>query len=94
MRLLLRHGAQIAKALDAINFIVPFPPQSSGEELAHFKNKTFQLRNEAPLNFVSLRSALKYGGSERAVKGQDERPYRAPLTAPPTPAEKFVYLLA
>src|SRR5882762_9148278 len=41
------------------------------------------LRNEAPLNCVSLRSELDDEVTGGAVKGQDERPFRAPLTAPP-----------
>src|SRR5260370_42283398 len=40
------------------------------------------LRNEAPLNCVSLRSELDDAVTCGAVKGQDERPFRAPLTAP------------
>ena len=40
------------------------------------------LRNEAPLNCVSLRSRLDCEVTCGAVKGQDERPFRAPLTAP------------
>src|SRR5215472_3838362 len=40
-----------------------------------------QLRNEAQLNCVSLRSSLDYGVAWRPVKGQDERPTTAPLTA-------------
>src|SRR5260370_39761510 len=40
------------------------------------------LRNEAPLNCVSLRSELDCEVTCGAVKGQDERPFRAPLTAP------------
>src|SRR5207244_4799186 len=39
------------------------------------------LRNEAQLNCVSLRSELKYEVSWGVVKGQDERPVGAPLTA-------------
>jgi hypothetical protein len=39
------------------------------------------LRNEASLNCVSLRSELDCEVSCEAVKGQDERPFRAPLTA-------------
>src|ERR1035437_1992996 len=40
------------------------------------------LRNEAPLNCVSLRSELDCEVTSGAVKGQDERPFRAPLTDP------------
>src|SRR5260370_8803203 len=40
------------------------------------------LRNEAPLNCVSLRSELDCEVTCGTVKGQDERPFRAPLTAP------------
>lgn len=45
--------------------------------------KTTPLRNEAQLNCVSLRSQLDCEVTGGAVKGQDERPFRAPLTAPP-----------
>ena len=45
------------------------------------KTKTHQLRNEAPLNCVALRSSLHDEVACRPVKGQDERPTTAPLTA-------------
>ena len=45
--------------------------------------ETTPLRNEAQLNCVSLRSQLDCEVTGGAVKGQDERPFRAPLTAPP-----------
>jgi len=45
------------------------------------KTQTHQLRNEAQLNCVALRSSLDYEEAWRAVKGQDERPKAAPLTA-------------
>jgi hypothetical protein len=45
------------------------------------KPQIHQLRNEAQLNCVALRSSLDYEVAWRAVKGQDERPKRAPLTA-------------
>jgi hypothetical protein len=45
--------------------------------------KTTPLRNEAQLNCVSLRSELDCEVTGEAVKGQDERPFMAPLTAPP-----------
>jgi len=38
------------------------------------KNQTHQLRNEARLNCVSLRSSLDYEVAWIAVKGRDERP--------------------
>jgi|GEM_PF-2311356 hypothetical protein len=47
------------------------------------KRKPLPLRNEAQLNCVSLRSQLDCEVTGGAVKGQDERPFRAPLTAPP-----------
>src|SRR5215472_8496856 len=43
--------------------------------------KPHQLRNEAQLNCVSLRSSLDDEVAWRPVKGQDERPTTAPLTA-------------
>ena len=46
------------------------------------RKSTPQLRNEASLNCVSLRSKLDCEVSCEAVKGQDERPFGAPLTAP------------
>ena len=46
------------------------------------KTKPHQLRNEAHLNCVSLRSQLDYEGTRIAVKGQDERSLTGtPLTA-------------
>ena len=45
------------------------------------KTQTHQLRNEAQLNCVALRSSLDYELAWRAVKGRDERPTTAPLTA-------------
>ena len=47
------------------------------------------LRNEAPLNCVSLRSELDDEVTCGAVKGQDERPFRAPLTAPQVTPELY-----
>jgi hypothetical protein len=44
------------------------------------KNQTYQLRNEAQLNCVALRSSLDYEMAGRSVKGQDKRPKTAPLT--------------
>ena len=40
------------------------------------------LRNEAPLNCVSLRSQLELEVTWEPVKGLDERPCGTPLTAP------------
>ena len=52
-------------------------------EQARERAKTTPLRNEAPLNCVSLRSQLDWEVTCGAVKGQDERrPSAAPLTAP------------
>jgi hypothetical protein len=45
--------------------------------------ETTPLRNEAQLNCVLLRSQLDCEVAGGAIKGQDERPFRAPLTAPP-----------
>ena len=46
------------------------------------KRKPLPLRNEAQLNCVSLRSELDCEVTcGAAVKGRDERPFRAPLTA-------------
>ena len=47
-------------------------PTTEGDTLEE-KNQTHQLRNEAQLNCVSLRSSLDYEVVWRAVKGQDER---------------------
>ena len=49
--------------------------------VAENKTQTHQLRNEAQLNCVALRSSLHYEVAWRAVKGQDERQKPAPLTA-------------
>ena len=51
-------------------------------EQARERAKTTPLRNEAQLNCVSLRSELDDEVTCGAVKGQDERQLRAPLTAP------------
>jgi hypothetical protein len=51
-------------------------------EVAREKAKPTQLRNEALLNCVSLRSQLDCDVTCGAVKGRDERPFWAPLTAP------------
>src|SRR6266446_4890430 len=53
------------------------------DEQARERAKTTPLRNEAQLNCVSLRSQLDCEVTGGAVKGQDERPFRVPLTAPP-----------
>jgi len=52
-------------------------------EQARARAETTPLRNEAQLNCVALRSQLDCEVTGGAVKGQDERPFRAPLTAPP-----------
>jgi hypothetical protein len=52
-------------------------------EQARERTETTPLRNEAQLNCVSLRSQFDCEVTDGAVKGQDERPFRAPLTAPP-----------
>ena len=45
------------------------------------QSETPPLRNEAPLYCVALRSSLDDEVAWRPVKGQDERPTTAPLTA-------------
>ena len=50
------------------------PPRIPGDESWSDADKRILLRNEAQLNFVSLRSRFDYGGAERPVKGRDERP--------------------
>ena len=54
----------------------------AADEGAAEKAEPTPLRNEAPLNCVSLRSRLDCEVTCGAVTGQDERPFRAPLTAP------------
>ena len=54
----------------------------AADEGAGEKAEPTPLRNEAPLNCVSLRSELDCEVTCGAVKGQHERPFRAPLTAP------------
>jgi hypothetical protein len=46
------------------------------------ERKALHYGNEAQLNCVSLRSRLDCEVTYGAVKGQDERPFGAPLTAP------------
>src|SRR5271165_294407 len=53
------------------------------------KAEPTSLRNEAPLNCVSLRSELDCEVTCGAVKGQDERPFRAPWTAPQVTLELY-----
>src|SRR6516162_11222785 len=54
----------------------------AADEGAGEKAEPTPLRNEAPLNCVALRSELDCEVTCGAVKGQDERPFRTPLTAP------------
>jgi hypothetical protein len=54
----------------------------AADERARAKAEPTQLRNEAQLNCVSLRSELDDEVTCEAVKGQDERQLRAPLTTP------------
>src|ERR1017187_6941586 len=51
--------------------------------------ETTPLRNEAPLNCVSLRSELDCEVTFGGVKGQDERPLTGALTAPPVTPEVY-----
>ena len=62
----------------------------AADEGAPEKAEPTQLRNEAPLNCVSLRSELDDEVTCGAVKGQDERrPSAAPLTAPQVTPELY-----
>ena len=54
----------------------------AADEGAPEKAEPTPLRNEAPLNCVSLRSQLELEVTWRTVKGLDERPCGTPLTAP------------
>jgi hypothetical protein len=55
---------------------------TTGEiENANLDAQNHPLRDEAPLNCVSLRPSLDYEVALRAVKGRDERQKTAPLTA-------------
>jgi hypothetical protein len=54
----------------------------AADEGAAEKAELTQLRNEDPLNCVSLRSQLELEVTWGAVKGLDERPCGTPLTAP------------
>jgi len=56
-------------------------PTTEGDTLEE-KNQTHQLRNEAHLNCVSLRSPLDYEVAWIAVKGRDERPAGALDSSP------------
>ena len=56
----------------------------AADEGAPEKAEPTPLRNEAPLNCVSLRSQLDDEVSCGAVKGQDERPLRVALDSPAT----------
>ena len=62
----------------------------AADEGAPKKAEPTQLRNEAPLNCVSLRSELDCEVSCEDVKGQDERRRSAaPLTASPLTPEVY-----
>jgi hypothetical protein len=61
----------------------------AAHEDAREKAEPPPLRNEAQLNCVSLRSELDCEVTCGAVKGQDERPFRAPLTAPQVTPEVY-----
>jgi len=62
----------------------------AADEGAPEKAQPTPLRNEAPLNCVSLRSQLDDEVTCGAVKGQDERrPSAAPLTAPQVTPELY-----
>jgi hypothetical protein len=54
----------------------------AADEGAPKKAEPTQLRNEAPLNCVSLRSELDCEATCGAVKGQDERPLQGALDSP------------
>src|ERR1035437_7932033 len=62
---------------------------AAADDGAPEKSQPTPLRNEAPLNCVSLRSELDCEVTCGAVKGQDERPFRAPLTAPQVTPEVY-----
>src|SRR5271169_1175649 len=61
----------------------------AADEGAGEKAEPPPLRNEAQLNCVALRSELDCEVTCGAVKGQDERPFRAPLTAPQVTPELY-----
>ena len=58
------------------------------------KSKTFQLRNEAPLNFVSLRSSLHYVGLEGLSRVEMNAQKTGALDSPPTQREKCASFFA
>jgi hypothetical protein len=71
--MMMQNSRTVRRSVDAVD----------ANEQARERAKTTPLRNEAQLNCVSLRSQLDCEVTGGAVKGQDERPFRAPLTAPP-----------
>ena len=48
---------------------------------SRLRYRTLSTKDEAQLNCVALRPSLDYEVAWRSVKGQDERPTTAPLTA-------------
>jgi len=56
------------------------------------KRNPTQLRNEAQLNCVALRSELDCEVTWGAVKGQDERPLRGALDSSPSHHRRFMQL--
>jgi hypothetical protein len=79
----------------ATTFILQFrfsqlwPLPDREEEFRKIKNQTFQPRNEAALNFVSLRSLLHYGGVGTLSRVGMKRPAGA-LDSLPTPNRRGV----
>jgi hypothetical protein len=64
----------------------------AADEGARAKAEPPQLRNEAQLNRVSLRSELDCEVTWGAVKGQDERPFGDALDSSPSHHRRFMQL--
>jgi len=56
------------------------------------KSKTFQLRNEAPLNFVSLRSSLHYVGLEGLSRVEMNAQKTGALDSPSNPKGEVCFI--
>jgi hypothetical protein len=56
-----------------------------GERRTVGQKQNLQLRNEAPLNFVSLRSSLHYGGSSGLSRVEMNAQKTGALDSPPDP---------
>ena len=82
------------RAREGFLFAVPTGAVAPGSGEETGKKQNLQPWNEAPLNFVSLRSSFHYVGLEGLSRVEMNAKKRPPLTAPPTQREKCASLIA